>query len=91
MSFAYTFGTIDPAFLIGLATAVLLNRVFPLRRWLRSLMLLPWAVPGVMVSIVFLWLFDASFGVVNYFLRTLGLISDRHRVVHERVDGARSR
>jgi multiple sugar transport system permease protein len=75
VSFAYTFGTIAPAFLVGLATAVLLNRVFPLRRWLRSLMLLPWAVPGVMVSIVFLWLFDASFGVINYFLRTLGLIA----------------
>lgn len=75
VSFAYTFGTIVPAFVIGLGTAVLLNRVFPLRRWLRSLMLLPWAVPGVMVSIVFLWLFDASFGVVNYFLRTLGLIT----------------
>ena len=75
VSFAYTFGTIVPAFAIGLGTALLLNRVFPWRRWLRSLMLLPWAVPGVMVSIVFLWLFDASFGVVNYALRSLGLIT----------------
>ena len=75
VSFAYTFGTIVPAFGIGLGTALLLNRVFPWRRWLRSLMLLPWAVPGVMVSIVFLWLFDASFGVVNYALRSLGLIA----------------
>jgi multiple sugar transport system permease protein len=75
VSFAYTFGTIIPAFALGLGTAILLNRVFPLRRWLRSLVLLPWAVPGVMVSIVFLWLFDASFGVTNYFLRSLGLIS----------------
>ena len=75
VSFAYTFGTILPAFLLGLGTAVVLNRSFPLRRWLRSLVLLPWAVPGVMVSIVFLWLFDASFGVTNYFLRSLGLIS----------------
>ena len=75
VSFVYTFGTIVPAFLIGLSTALLLNRVFPFRRWLRSLMLLPWAAPGVMVSIVFLWLFDASFGVVNYALRSLGLIS----------------
>src|SRR5437016_7527888 len=75
VSFAYTFGTIVPAFAIGLGTALLLNRVFPLRRWLRSLMLLPWAMPGVMVSIVFLWLFDASFGVVNYALRSLGLIT----------------
>ncbi|HEY3179842.1 MAG TPA: sugar ABC transporter permease [Casimicrobiaceae bacterium] len=75
VSFAYTFGTIVPAFAIGLTTALLLNRVFPLRRWLRSLMLLPWAVPGVMVSIVFLWLFDASFGVVNYALRSIGFVS----------------
>lgn len=75
VSAAYTFGTIVPAFLIGLGTALLLNQVFPLRRWLRSLMLLPWAVPGVMVSIIFLWLFDASFGVVNYALRSLHLIS----------------
>ena len=75
VSFAYTFGTIIPAFALGLGTAIVLNRVFPLRRWLRSLVLLPWAVPGVMASIVFLWLFDASFGVTNYFLRSLGFIS----------------
>lgn len=75
VSAVYTFGTIVPAFVIGLLTAVLLNRVFPFRRWLRSLMLLPWAVPGVMVSIIFLWLFDASFGVVNYLLRSAGLIA----------------
>ena len=75
VSFVYTFGTIAPAFAIGLGTALLLNRAFPLRRWLRALMLLPWAVPGVMVSIIFLWLFDASFGVVNYALRSTGLIA----------------
>ena len=72
VSLVYTAGTLAPAFLIGLLTALLLNRVFPLRRWLRSLILLPWAVPGVMVSIVFLWMFDASFGVVNYLLRSAG-------------------
>ena len=72
VSLVYTIGTLAPAFAIGLFTALLLNRVFPLRRWLRSLILLPWAVPGVMVSIVFLWMFDASFGVVNYLLRSAG-------------------
>jgi multiple sugar transport system permease protein len=75
VSLVYTFGTIVPAFFIGLLTALLLNRVFPFRRWLRSLILLPWAVPGVMVSIIFLWLFDAQFGVVNYLLRSMGLIT----------------
>ena len=75
VSAVYTFGTIIPAFVIGLLTALLLNRVFPFRRWLRSLMLLPWAVPGVMVSIIFLWLFDPAFGVVNYLLRSAGWIA----------------
>jgi multiple sugar transport system permease protein len=72
VSLVYVAGTLVPAFAIGLSTALLLDRVFPLRRWLRSLMLLPWAVPGVMVSIVFLWMFDASFGVVNHLLRAVG-------------------
>jgi multiple sugar transport system permease protein len=72
VSLVYTIGTLAPAFVIGLSTALLLNRAFPLRRWLRSLILLPWAVPGVMVSIVFLWMFDASFGVVNHLLRAAG-------------------
>ena len=75
VSLVYTFGTIVPAFVIGLSTALLLNRAFPLRRWLRSLMLLPWAVPGVIVSVIFVWLFDAQFGVVNHLLRTFGIVA----------------
>jgi multiple sugar transport system permease protein len=71
----YLVATIGPAFLIGLGTALLLNRTFPGRRWLRSMILLPWAVPGVIVSIVFLWLLDGSFGVVNALLRDIGWLS----------------
>lgn len=71
----YLVGTIAPAFAIGLVTALLLNRRFPGRRWLRSFILLPWAVPGVIVSIVFLWLLDGSFGVVNALLREAGWLS----------------
>ena len=72
VTLVYLVGTIGPAFAIGLVTALLLNRVFPGRRWLRSFILLPWAVPGVIVSIVFLWLLDGSFGVVNAVLRQAG-------------------
>jgi multiple sugar transport system permease protein len=32
-------------------------------------------VPGVIVSITFLWMFDASYGVVNSVLRRAGLLS----------------
>lgn len=74
-SLVYTVGTLVPAFLLGLVAALLFNKAFPARRWLRSLLLIPWAVPGVIVSINFLWMFDASYGVVNSVLRRLGLIS----------------
>ena len=70
----YVVGSVAPAFLIGLALALLLNREFPGRRWVRSLMMLPWAVPGVVTSIAFLWLLDGSYGVVNSMLRTVGLM-----------------
>jgi multiple sugar transport system permease protein len=66
-------GVIIPSFLIGLALALLLNRDFPGRRVLRSLMLLPWAVPGVVAALAFLWMFDASYGVVNALLRGIGV------------------
>lgn len=68
----YAAGSVGPAFVLGLALALLLDRDFPGRRWLRTLMLLPWAVPGTVVAIAFLWMFDASFGVVNALLRGAG-------------------
>lgn len=74
-STVYVGGSVVPAFLIGLGLALLLNQAFPARRWIRSLLVLPWAVPGVVTSIAFLWLLDGSYGVVNSVLRDLGLIS----------------
>ena len=72
-SAVYTIGSLAPAFLAGLLFALLFHRAFPARRWLRSLLLLPWAVPGVVVSITFLWMLDASYGVFNAILRDLGV------------------
>lgn len=75
-SAVYVAGSVVPAFAIGFALALLLNREFPGRRWVRSVLMLPWAVPGVVTSIAFLWLLDGSYGVGNSILRRLGLIDD---------------
>ncbi len=63
------------AFLLGLGTAILLNERLPGRRLFRTLMLVPWAIPGVTATVGFLWMLTPTFGVVNYILRSLGLIS----------------
>lgn len=75
VSLLYTLGGTFPAFLIGLGTALLLNRRFPLRRIFRTLILLPWAVPAVVCSFLFLWILNASYGVLNYMLLKAHLIS----------------
>jgi len=75
VSLLYTLGGTFPAFLIGLGTALLLNRRFPLRRIFRTLILLPWAVPSIVCSFLFLWILNASYGVLNYLLLKAHLIS----------------
>jgi multiple sugar transport system permease protein len=74
VSTVYVGGSIAIAFLVGLATALLLNQQLWGSRVLRTLILIPWAVPGVIVAIVFLWVMDGSFGVFNAMLRDLGLM-----------------
>ena len=75
LALIYTVVSTAFAFALGLASALLLNRLKPARRLLRILVLLPWSVPGVVASIAFLWILDASYGVFNYMLKTPGLIS----------------
>lgn len=70
----YVGGSVGGAFLVGLATALLLNRELPGTRILRTIILVPWAVPGVIVAIMFLWILDGSFGVFNSMLRATGLL-----------------
>jgi multiple sugar transport system permease protein len=59
-----------------LVTALFLNRKFAGRRVLRTLAILPWAIPGVVASIMFIWMFDATYGVVNFLLSRMGLINE---------------
>lgn len=67
-------GSVVPQFLLGLAMALLLNERFPGNGLVRSLILLPWVVSGVVTAIIWSWLFDGTVGVVNDLLIRLGLI-----------------
>jgi multiple sugar transport system permease protein len=75
-SFVYLLGSLIPSYLLGLFTALLLNRNFAGRRVFRTLAILPWTIPGVVASIMFVWMFDSTYGVVNFILTRLGIIHD---------------
>jgi ABC-type sugar transport system permease subunit len=60
---------------IGLGMALLLVERFTGRGLVRAAMLIPWAMPTVVTSKMFGWLFDGQNGLVNWILRSLHLIS----------------
>lgn len=54
--------------LLGLSIAVLLNRDFPAKGFVRSVILVPWAVPTVVSAKMWEWMYNADFGIVNHLL-----------------------
>ena len=61
-------------FLIGFGVALVLNGPIRGRGFWRGAFLLPWLVPSVIVSFLWLWIFNANYGVLNGILRNFGLI-----------------
>jgi len=75
-SLLYTLLGTGISFAIGLATALLLNKAVYGRRLFRTLILLPWAVPGIATVLGFIWILDSSYGIANYLLYKTGIISE---------------
>jgi multiple sugar transport system permease protein len=63
-------------FIVGFVVAFILNSSMRGQGLLRSLFLLPWLIPAVVVSFLWMWIFNANYGVLNGFLRETGLISE---------------
>lgn len=57
----------------GMALAHLLNAPFRLRGVARSLSLIPWAMPMIVVALAFRWLFDDQFGMIPDLLSRIGV------------------
>ncbi|MFO7310305.1 MAG: sugar ABC transporter permease, partial [Pseudomonadota bacterium] len=63
-------------FLLGLGAALLLNQSFWWRGLARSLVVVPWALPSVIIGLMWTWMYDFNVGVINDGLIRLGLISE---------------
>lgn len=58
---------------LGTAVGVMLNQQFVGRGLARSLILIPWIVPGIVAATTWAWMFHSEFGIVNYIFQSLGL------------------
>lgn len=56
---------------LGTAVALLLNQQFVGRRFLRTLILLPWTVPTIVNATIWQWIYDPSYGPLNKLLKML--------------------
>ena len=64
----YSFVTIAIKMLGGLMIALLINSDIYGKKLARFIMLIPWAIPQVAVSIIWKWIYDTRYGYLNYFL-----------------------
>jgi len=63
---------------LGTFFAVLLQRRFRGRGIVLALMVLPWALPGVVEGVIWSWIYDPTFGVLNSSLKSVGVIQHYH-------------
>lgn len=61
---------------LGLAVALVLNESFRGRGLIRALLILPWALPDVVNSVLWKWILNGDFGALNGLLRALHLIGE---------------
>ncbi|MGK0467638.1 MAG: multiple sugar transport system permease protein [Clostridium sp.] len=75
-SFWWVFGSISFQFFLGLILALILNTKFKLRGLYQALVLAPWAVPGFLIGLIWKWMFNGQYGVINDIFMKLHLIQE---------------
>ena len=61
---------------IGMGVAILANQSIRGRGFVRGIVLLPYAMPALTAVLIFSWFYNDQFGVLNYVLMQLGVISE---------------
>jgi multiple sugar transport system permease protein len=72
VTFVFAVLTVFGSMIYSLYIAMLLNRKIPARGFFRAVFYLPYVLPAMAVYIGWSWLYEANFGLFNYFLSLLG-------------------
>lgn len=76
-TFVWVFFGVGLQFIFGFMLALLLNQPFKGRGIVRAVSLIPWATPGVLIGLMWKWIYDGNFGVLNDILLKLGIINEK--------------
>jgi len=69
----YSVSTIVLQIVVGLIAALILNEAFRGRNIVRGVVLFPYMIPTVVAIILWKWLLNNQFGLVNYLLLAVGI------------------
>ena len=75
ISVIFVGGSVAFQFLIGLLISSLLNQNIKGKQILIALIVIPWITSGLIAAFSFKFIFDNSFGIINYILEYLGFSS----------------
>lgn len=72
----WTVLTVGFKLVVAFFIAMILNGKIYIKKAYRFLILIPWAIPQVVVSIIWSWILDGRYGYLNYYLQRLGIIAE---------------
>ncbi|HYK84947.1 MAG TPA: sugar ABC transporter permease, partial [Ktedonobacteraceae bacterium] len=80
-SMLYSIVTVIGQMILGTALALFANRKFP-GRWLaRAAIIFPWAIPTATNSVIWAYIFNDQYGLVNSLLEHMGLMNPAHPII----------
>ncbi|TCL64252.1 carbohydrate ABC transporter membrane protein 1 (CUT1 family) [Hydrogenispora ethanolica] len=72
-TFLFLLLTAPPLVLFSLLFAVLLNQGMKGKNLVRTIVFSPYVIMPAVIGIIWNWLYDNNFGIINYYLRFIGL------------------
>src|ERR1700733_7521301 len=70
----YALSSIALQIVLGVIAALVVNERFPGRNLVRAILIFPYVIPTVLAVILWKWLLNSQFGLINYLLEDAGLI-----------------
>jgi multiple sugar transport system permease protein len=84
-TFLYVAIAVSAETVFGVLAAALINQVKVGRQWLLAAVVLPWALPGVVNAVIWMWIYQPGAGLLNGILTTFGLPFDNHVWFNDRT------
>src|SRR5690606_16115668 len=67
-------GVVAPQIVFGMLVALVLNQEFKARGFIRGLILVPWVTPSILTALMWAWMYNGNYGVINDILFRVGVI-----------------